>query len=98
MATRQVHQTIPCHVLQCVTKLIVGGATYQEVEVWSMTFLSPKRKVRILSFEKEKNTKTIPYSYRTKSFIGINVREISDCQNREKFKPAKTYFQQVLIA
>ena len=45
---------------------------------------------------KEKNTKTIPY--RTKSFIGINVREISDCQSRKKFKPAKTYFQQVLVA
>ena len=60
MATRQVHQTIPCHVLQCVTKLIVGGATYQEVEVWSMTFLSPKRKVRILSFEKKKTQKPYP--------------------------------------
>ena len=33
--------------------------------------------------------------YKTKLFIGINVREIRYCQNREKFKHTKTYFQQV---
>ena len=36
--------------------------------------------------------------YRTKLFIGINVREIRDCQNRERFKPTKTNFQQALDA
>ena len=36
--------------------------------------------------------------YRTKVFIGINVREIRDCQNRERFKPTKTNFQQALDA
>ena len=34
--------------------------------------------------------------YRTKVFIGINVREIRDCQNRENFKPTKNNLQQVL--
>ena len=32
--------------------------------------------------------------YRTKVFIGINVREIRDCQNREEFKPTKNNFHQ----
>ena len=36
--------------------------------------------------------------YRTKLFFGINVREIRDSQNREKFKPTKTYFQHELVA
>ena len=36
--------------------------------------------------------------YRTKWFIGINVCEIRDCQNRQRFKPTKSYFQQVLFA
>ena len=36
--------------------------------------------------------------YRTKVFIGINVREIRDCQNRERFKPTKSISQQVLVA
>ena len=32
--------------------------------------------------------------YRTKVFIGINVREIRDCQNRERFKPTKSITHQ----
>ena len=36
--------------------------------------------------------------YRTKVFIGINVRKIRDCQNRERFKPTKSNFQQALHA
>ena len=31
--------------------------------------------------------------YRTKLFIGINVREIHDCQNRERFNPTKNSSQ-----
>ena len=34
--------------------------------------------------------------YRTKVFIGINVREIHDCQNRKRCKPTKNIFQQAL--
>ena len=36
--------------------------------------------------------------YRTKVFIGINVRDIRNCQNREIFKPTKIISQQVLVA
>ena len=36
--------------------------------------------------------------YRTKVFIRINVREIRDCQNRERFKPTKNNIQQALDA
>ena len=36
--------------------------------------------------------------YRTKVFIGINVREIPDCQNREGFKPTKNNYHQALHA
>ena len=36
--------------------------------------------------------------YRSKVFIGINVREIRDCQNRERFKLAKNIFPQTLDA
>ena len=42
--------------------------------------------------------KTVRIPYRTKVFIGINVREIRDCQNRERFKPTKNNFQQALDA
>ena len=35
---------------------------------------------------------------RTKLLIGINVREVRNCQNREKFKPINTYVQQVIDA
>ena len=41
---------------------------------------------------------TLDIPYRTTLFIGINVRKICDCQNNEKFKPSKTYFQQALVA
>ena len=34
----------------------------------------------------------------TKVFIGIDVREIRDCQNRERFKPTKSMPHQVLVA
>ena len=36
------------------------------------------------------------YEYRTKVFIGINIREIRDCQNRERFSSIKNFFHQVL--
>ena len=36
--------------------------------------------------------------YRTIVFIGINVREIRDCQNPERFEPTKNISQQVLVA
>ena len=36
--------------------------------------------------------------YRTIVFIGINVREIRDCQNCERFEPTKNIIQQVLVA
>ena len=36
--------------------------------------------------------------YRTKAFIGINVREIRDFQNREKFKPTKSITHHELVA
>ena len=36
--------------------------------------------------------------YRRTLFIGINVREIRNSQNRKKFKPTKTYFQHELFA
>ena len=35
---------------------------------------------------------------RTKVFVGINVCEIRDCQNRERLKPTKKNFQQALDA
>ena len=40
----------------------------------------------------------IQLPYRTKVFIGVNVREIRDCQNRERFKPTKSMIHQVLVA
>ena len=36
--------------------------------------------------------------YRTKLFIGINVREICNCQKLRKIKPTKSNIQQVLAA
>ena len=39
---------------------------------------------------------TLPY--RTKVFIGINIREIHDCQNRARFKPTKSITYQVPVA
>ena len=42
------------------------------------------------------NTGKLPY--RTKVFTGINVREIRDCQNRERFKATKSISQQLLVA
>ena len=36
--------------------------------------------------------------YRTIALIGIDVREIRDCQNRGRFEPAKNIIQQVLVA
>ena len=42
--------------------------------------------------------KTDGLPYRTKVFIGINVREIRYCQNRKRFKPAKSISQQMLLA
>ena len=43
-------------------------------------------------------TRLIRIPYKTKLFIGINVREIRYCQNRKKFKHTKTYFQKVIDA
>ena len=36
---------------------------------------------------------TLDIPYRTELLIGINVCEIGECQNNEKCKPSKTYFQ-----
>ena len=36
--------------------------------------------------------------YRTIVFIRIDVREIRDCLNRERFEPTKNIIQQVLVA
>ena len=35
---------------------------------------------------------------RTKVFIGTNVRNIRDCQNRKRLKPTKNISQQALVA
>ena len=55
----------------------------------------PKLVVKICQFLAEINynnhgyTCSIIIPYRTKIFIGINVREICNCKNSEKLKPTK---------
>ena len=54
------------------------------------------RKENLFPHYDSSKMRTIPC--RTKAFIGINVCEIRDCQNRKTFRPTKTHLQQVLVA
>ena len=71
--------------------------------LWSNHRISPAknnikmhRKENLFPHYDSSKMRTIPY--RTKVFIGINVCEIRDCQNRKTFRPTKTHLQQVLVA